>query len=215
MKIVGAGMAGLLAANMLRRHKPVVYEQKAFLPDNHAAVLRFRNEEVSRATGIPFRQVMVHKAMVLPDGSMIQEPNLKYSNMYSQKVTGRVISRSIMSLASVERFIAPANFIHQMAVTADIAFGADGTLALSLESRPTEPIISTAPMPSLMKEVDWEPRPNFEVSEITVLSATIEMPIADVFQTIYFPNPDLSMYRASLTGNQITPRLQPSQSTRR
>jgi Flp pilus assembly protein CpaB len=114
MRIYGAGLAGLLAANMLRRYKPEVHEAQPSLPNNHEALLRFRSDAVARATGIPFRKVLVHKA-ILYRGQLITTPNLRLSNMYSQKVTGEVTNRSILSLDSAERFIAPPNLIELLA----------------------------------------------------------------------------------------------------
>ena len=44
--IIGAGMAGLLAANMLRHRDPVILEAQKSLPNNHHALLRFRSSVV-------------------------------------------------------------------------------------------------------------------------------------------------------------------------
>ena len=87
MIIYGAGMAGLLAANMLRRHKPELREKQEDLPNNHDALLRFRNNSVGVATNIPFKKVKVRKAIKY-DKVLHVEPNLYLSNLYSQKVTG-------------------------------------------------------------------------------------------------------------------------------
>lgn len=203
MRIIGAGMAGLLAANVLRRHKPVVYEQKPSLPFNHSALLRFRSEAVSRATGIPFRKVVVHKAIIDEKGSIHQKANIRLSNEYAQKVVGRVISRSILNLESAERFIAPNDFIEQMAACLDIRFGTP----VSFEAYKPEfgPCISTIPMPVLMEQLDWNDKatPLFESKPVWVLSAEILDPTVDVYQTLYFSDPDLSLYRASITGCRI------------
>lgn len=201
MRIIGAGMAGLLAANMLRRHKPVIFEKKDSLPFNHSAVLRFRNEEVSRATGIPFKKVKVQKAVVDCYGRMHTRTDLRLSNMYAQKVTGRVQLRSVMNLDPVERFIAPPDFIEQMSKCVDIQFGS----AIDLDGYKPEfgPVISTMPMPELMKQVGWEPRPRFEFSKVWIVTAEIESPLVDIYQTIYFPDPKAAIYRASITGNRI------------
>jgi hypothetical protein len=201
MKIIGAGMAGLLAANMLRRHNPVVYEQRETLPDNHAAVLRFRNEGVSRATGIPFKKVKVQKAIIDERGAIHTTTNLRLSNMYAQKVIGRVVTRSIINLDPEERFIAPQDFIQQMAQCVDIVF--NSAIDLSQEENSSEPVISTMPMPVLMTQLGWDSMPVFGSSPIWVVTAEILDPIVDVYQTLYFPDPDLPLYRASITGNKV------------
>jgi hypothetical protein len=201
MKIIGAGMAGLLAANMLRRHHPVVYERKDQLPDNHAAVLRFRNEGVSRATGIPFKKVNVHKAIIDVMGKIHTTTNLQLSNMYAQKVVGRVLPRSIISLDPVERFIAPPDFVQQMAQCVDIRF--NSTAVFDVDSASVMPIISTMPMPELMKQLCWNDIPQFNYSPVWVVSADIIDPFVDVYQTLYFPDEELPLYRASITGNRV------------
>jgi hypothetical protein len=206
MKIIGAGMAGLLCANMLRRHKPVIYEKKESLPSNHSAVLRFRNETISRATGIPFKKVLVHKGIMTPEDELVTKSNLRLSNMYAQKVSGAVIARSILNMDPVERFIAPAYFVQQMASSVEIEFGMELADAMWFKEGedPKEPIISTIPMPALMKVIDWTPVPEFKFSKIWTLNAVISSPEMDVFQTIYYPDPDVSIYRASITGNHLT-----------
>ena len=57
MIIYGAGMGGLLTANMLRRYNPTIKEAQPSLPNNHDALLRFRSDKVAIATGIPFKKV--------------------------------------------------------------------------------------------------------------------------------------------------------------
>jgi hypothetical protein len=61
MIIVGAGMAGLLAARMLSRFNPVIIERQETLPNNHHAVLRFRSTVVGDTLGIPFKKVNMIK----------------------------------------------------------------------------------------------------------------------------------------------------------
>ena len=61
--IYGAGLAGLLAANMLRGMSPTVFEAQGSLPNNHGALLRFRSDKAGTACGIPFKKVHVTKAI--------------------------------------------------------------------------------------------------------------------------------------------------------
>lgn len=202
MIIIGAGAAGLIAASMLRRYHPVVHEKAVGLPENHSAVLRFRNEDVSGATGIPFKKVLVHKAVKNPFTEQLQnESTLQLSNLYSIKVTGRVINRSILNLQPAERWIAPADFLQLMAGTADIHFGS--MVNLFEDSDCKEPAISTMPMPILMDQMDWNPIVPFLYSPIFVLTAKIEEPHIDIYQTIYYPDANSQIYRASVTGNNL------------
>ena len=203
MIILGAGMAGLLAANILRNHLPLVIERKDHLPDNHHALLRFRTDAVSQATGIPFKKVMVNKAIVLPTGQVTTTSDLKYSNMYALKVTGSVASRSIMSLAPAERFIAPHNFVERMANSARVELGRSASADI-FASEPRKPIISTIPMPAMMDLLGWDlPRPDFLARAIVVLSAEIVAPSCDVYQTLYYPGANTPVYRISITGRQL------------
>ena len=70
MIIYGAGLAGLLAGNMMRSFNPVVKEAQSSLPNNHGALLRFRSDKVETATAVPFKKVRVKKA-IKHDGEII------------------------------------------------------------------------------------------------------------------------------------------------
>ena len=59
MIIYGAGLAGLLAGNILRKYHPKIYEAQSELPNNHSALLRFRTSDVGTACSIPFKRVKV------------------------------------------------------------------------------------------------------------------------------------------------------------
>lgn len=201
MRILGCGMAGLLAANMLRRHSPTIYEKQDHIPSNHEALLRFRTETISRITGIPFKKVSVQKAIWF-DGEARMDGSLQMANMYSQKVTGKISNRSILELSAVDRYIAPYNFANQLAVSCNIALGCEAIEAIATESHP---IISTLPMPMMMRMMGWpvEDIPEFSAKPIWVLTCDIVDPECDVYQTIYFPDPQDDRYRASITGNRL------------
>lgn len=194
--IYGAGMAGLLAANMLRRFSPVIHEAASELPNNHEALLRFRSDAVSRATGIPFKKVEVTKAIV-HNGEFVN-PNIALNNMYSYKVTGECHARSIGDLRPVERYIAPVNFIHQMAKSVAIEYGCPLTVITLRDS----PIISTIPMPAMMKLCGW-PEVQFKFKTIWSVWLQITQPVIELYQTIYYPSLDLPYYRATITGSRL------------
>lgn len=198
MIIYGAGLAGLLAANMLRRHDPVILEAQSSLPNNHDALLRFRTDAVSRVTGIPFKKVRVSKAICYL-GGILTEPNLRLSNMYARKVTGEVIERSILNLEPSERYIAPLNLIAQMARSCKILYDSPLT---QLEKVDKQPVVSTIPMPTLMKLAKWKPQPSFNFRDITSITAFIVSPPIEVYQTLYYPGSE-PFYRASITGDRL------------
>jgi len=200
LRIYGAGMAGLLAANMLRRFNPVIYEAQPSLPDNHGALLRFRSEAVSQATGQPFKKVRVAKA-VMVGGELRAHSTLKLNNSYSRKVTGEVMDRSVLNLAPVDRYVAPDNFLSTMANGLDIRYG-EPLIAGEIKDL-QEHVISTIPMPSLMDMVGWKDMPEFKWRSIRTNKADITDPPTNVNQTIYYPESFWSQYRASITGNHL------------
>lgn len=202
MIIIGAGMAGLLAGQMLRRFNPKIIEAQPELPNNHSALLRFRSDAVSIATNIPFKKVTVSKA-IYADGVLHSSPRIDLLNKYSQKVTGAILSRSIGNLSPAERYIAPHNYIEQCASGLDIAFG---RAYVSIKEIPYKEhqIISTVPMPVMMNLVNWQHKPVFKFSPIWTITATIDSPKIDVYQTIYFPSETyFNCFRASITGDRL------------
>jgi hypothetical protein len=201
--IIGAGMAGLLAANMLRNHSPKIMEAQGDLPNNHEALLRFRSDACAKATGIPFKAVKVHKAIKYGDIFLSETPP-SLANMYSLKVTGEVHSRSIWDLAPVTRYIAPRDFVAQMARGLTINYAKPFQGLRALRRSDSEPVISTIPMPALMKIVGWKDVPDFNHKPIFAYNAEITSPQVDVYQTIYYPDIGLPFYRASLCGRYLT-----------
>lgn len=199
MIIYGAGMAGLLAANILRRLSPVVKEAQSDLPNNHSALLRFRTPSVGDSCGIPFRKVFVNKAIKF-EGKIYTEPDLFFSNSYSEKVTGAVEQRSISDLSPSTRYIAPLDLINSMALNCNIDYDQELT-PQSLKK--TDPMISTIPMPAMMKIVGWQDVPDFRSTEIWTHVGIISDPDVNVYQTIYYPNPIDDQYRVSIVGNVV------------
>jgi hypothetical protein len=201
MIIYGAGMAGLLAANSLRRFKPVIKEAQSELPNNHAALLRFRTANVGATCGVPFKMVNVAKAISY-EKKLYTTPTIFFSNLYSGKVTGAVENRSINDLDMSERYISPLNLVELMAGNCDIEYNA----ILSADMLPldnTVPVISTIPMPTMMKIVGWHNSPEFKFKKIWTQSGIIDEPDVDVYQTIYYPDPRETHYRVSVVGSMV------------
>lgn len=200
MKIYGAGLAGLLAANVFRKSDPVVYESQASLPNNHTALLRHREVKIAEATSIPFRKVRVTKAINYK-GKQFTEPSIPLSNMYSKKVTGAYTPRSIINMDPVDRYIAPPDFIQKLAVGVNIEFGKSITKEDIANN--SQPSISTIPMPTIWNMMYPDlGMPNFGFRDITVVTANIDCE-CDLYQTVYYANPELSLYRMSITGNKV------------
>jgi len=144
--IVGAGLSGLLAGALDRRAS--IIEAQPSLPNNHHAVLRFREDKIGRALNIPFRKVKVTKA-VADEYGVYNYVLPKHSNQYSKKVSGKILNRSIVDLSTVERYIAPRDFIAQLS---DLCYGriAYETPLTKELFNSTENIISTIPLPTML-----------------------------------------------------------------
>jgi len=192
INIIGAGMAGLLAARMLARHKPVVWEAQSALPNNHSAVLRFRTPQVGDILGIPFRKVRMVKETIAWHGGVAD------IMAYSHKVTGeRRTDRSIpWEMVVAERWIAPPDFIQQMAEGVDIRFDHAWNFFEG-----DEKAISTIPMSVLMKFLDYPDRPKFSYMNGINFSARIRG--CDAYTSLYIPDPELPFSRVSITGNEL------------
>lgn len=193
-------MAGLLAANILRRHEVTIIEAKPSLPTNHKALLRFRSPAVSDATGIPFTKVLVHKG-VWDGEQVITNPTFAHANTYSMNVTeGELHDRSITKFTEAsERWIAPENFVELLSDNIDIIFGEEFTM----ESRPEGVLtISTIPMPVMMRMVNYGDKPKFNYRPVWTVRAHLVKPASFVHQTLYNATPS-SWYRATLQGSNL------------
>jgi NAD(P)-binding Rossmann-like domain len=193
--VIGAGMAGLLAANMLRRHRVTVLEKQKTLPNNHHAVLRFRTHEIGNLLGIPFKKVNMLKTY-MPYNNIVAD-----SLSYSEKCTGVYLSdRSIIAgTTHAERYIAPVNLIEQMADNVLISYMTEWEPRVKAQI--PIPIISTMPMPHLMKILNYISIPKFESKPGLVFTGRILN--CDAYVSILFPNPDLPYSRATITGDRL------------
>jgi hypothetical protein len=209
MIIIGAGMAGLLAGNILRGEDITIFERQQGLPNNHGAVLRFKTKDVSWATGIPFRKVNVMKGICNAGGEISNHADIWSSNRYSIKATGRVMERSILNLDDCVRYIAPPDFTHKMSRGLNIRSG----VSINKEdlvnlTRDKVPIISTIPLPQMWTMMrEQASSDDFIFKPIMVVTATVSRPECDVFQTLYYPGQHEMIYRASITGNKIIAEL--------
>lgn len=198
-QIIGAGMAGLLAANLLRDKASVILERQDSLPNNHSAVLRFRSSVVGDSLGIPFKRVMAMKASE-PWRNPVAD-----AIAYSRKTNGTATTdRSISGVdpRPVERHIAPPDFIRQMAERIEdsviFRFGCD----VNLREIGGFKTISTIPMPALMDLLDYDgPRPDFK--RVAGRNIVAKVSGADAYASLYVPDPSFPASRISITGNEL------------
>lgn len=195
--VIGAGMAGLLAAAMLREECEKIVEANPSLPNNHSALLRFRSSIVGDTLGVQFRKVQMMKSIVPAIGNPVGD-----AIAYSLKTNGTASLRSSISASGelVDRYIAPDNLIEVMDRKASCEkvfneFYEPGDYS-------GKKIISTIPMPTLAGLLGYKfYKSQFENRAGTVITAIV--PNANVYATLYFPDHKRPYYRASITGDKL------------
>lgn len=193
--VAGAGMAGLLAAAMLRDECELLVEQGEGVPNNHSAVLRFRSSIVGDALNIPFKKVRVIKA-VHPYLNPIAD-----AIAYSIKTNGTASLRSSTTARGEidDRYIAPSNLIFQMSQMSILKceFGKPFDNGFS------GPTISTIPMPALMDILGYPYRKNFQFDSYSGTNIAVSLRDCDMYSSLYVPDPEIKFSRVSITGDEM------------
>jgi hypothetical protein len=194
-RIAGAGLAGLLAAHAWPQ--AAVYDPQPEPRAHHRALLRFRTPAVSQLVGIEFRAVLVRKGIWY--NSKYVAPDIQLANHYSAKCLGSIeADRSIWNIDPVERFIAPETLYEQLVE----AVGDRIRWSTPCDYNDVSTgVISTAPLPVVLKELQIDTRLSFNRAPIHV--ARYRVPKCAVYQTVYFPHPEQPVYRASITGDLL------------
>ena len=192
--IVGAGMAGLLAANLLSHNDCEIVEAQPTLPNNHSAVLRFRTANVGTALHIPFKAVQMIKDVLPWRNSVADALSYAYKNggVYRS-------DRSIRSgFISETRYIAPDDLLVRMAKRVKTTFGFNWHPPTTRSDRP---IISTIPMPNLMQLLNYQQLPEFDYVEgCNIVAKIID---CDAYISLLVPDPNYSFSRISITGDKL------------
>lgn len=196
--IVGAGLAGLIAAHAWPR--ATVMEAAPAPIANHRALLRFRTDAVSTLTGVPFRKVRVRKSIWHNNKHCAAD--IRLANLYAQKVVGSLAGdRSIWNLEPVDRFIAPEDLYEQLVESVGPRIVWDTKADFEAMAATHKLLVNTAPLPVVLNAMSIAHDVQFVRSPIKVMRYRVKD--ADVFQTVYFPSPHHSVYRASITGNLL------------
>lgn len=213
MYILGAGLAGCIAGIL---NGDAVILEKAKSADEipaHKALLRFRSDKIARIAGVEFDKVVVRKS-IWYDGKEYRQPTIRFANMYSRKVSNGYFERSILNLNDAERWIAPDNFHeillqrckHQIQYGSQVSYinenkiTVDGSGLMYLD-RAGSAVISTLPLPFVCKLLGIETELKFEQKPICV--RRFRLANCNLYQTIYYPAPDFSVYRASIIRDNL------------
>lgn len=192
-------MAGLLAGAMLRSDCEGIVEAQTTTPNNHSALLRFRSSVVGDTLGIEFKKVKVIKA-VAPWRNPLAD-----ALAYAHKATGTYSLRSSLSAKGEleERFIAPPDLIQKMVdrVQAKIMYGQPTDFK---QERYERPVISTIPMPALMKALAYPRIDEVKFNYQHGANINVLLDAVNAYGTIYVPDPAVKFNRISLTGNKLT-----------
>jgi hypothetical protein len=198
MYIVGAGMAGCLAGVL--NPTATIYEAAESFQQNHDAVLRFRDDQVSKQVGIPFKKVKVRKG-IYATNSLVQ-PSIKWANMYSVKVTrGKIMDRSIWDMEASTRYVAPSDFHEMLADMCGKRILYNSEYDFVHHATNKYKIVSTIPMNKLAEAMNYNMQSEFKYQPIRV--DRFKISDCDVYQTIYFPAFDTPIYRMTLTGEDL------------
>jgi hypothetical protein len=193
-QIIGAGLAGLITACKIKDADILEAGQRL---ERHKALLRFRDTSVSGVTGVPFKKVHVHKA-IFYEGEYHTRCNIFLANQYARKVTGAYSAdRSIWNLESAERYVAPSDFYDRLVERHSDRISWSTPLARVDRGQPNV-LISTIPLPVMLKATGFLTR-HLELVHSPIRVARYAIP-TDVYQTIYFPDPHVRLFRASISG---------------
>lgn len=199
MRIFGAGIAGLLAGCIFQNAR--IIEARKQTEPGHKALLRFRSPAVGDALGIEFKRVRVNKG-IWYDGAYHQ-PNILLANMYSRKVVGRLADRSIWNLDPVDRYIAPEDFIDMLIERCASRVEWETEITAETIMNNPEQAISTLPMDVMYKLIHGGNPAEQKFESAPIVVRRWRVPNANVYQTVYYPDLDTPLYRASITGDLL------------
>lgn len=201
MRIFGAGLAGCIAAHVFP--EATIYEAAKEPVQNHHALLRFKTDAISKVVGIPFKKVDIQK-MIWFEGKEVP-PSARMNSMYSMKVAGKYLHRSISKMSNDVRYIAPNDFHMQLQnrLKKRIEYGHKITTDFFHDMDCSVPSISTLPI-GLMKNIANNTqivKLSDDNRKIHVINSDIKN--CDMYLTCYYPCASSSVYRASITGSKL------------
>jgi hypothetical protein len=216
--ILGAGLAGSVAAGALSSFKPIMIEARPGRDtpvDGHYAVMRMRSPDIGKYLGCELEKVHAEK-WVLWEGKLYDKCTPQMNNLYSYKAyDGEIGYRSIMDLGEKERYLLP---VRSFSSYHDIRYGEkvvgignqDFKRFLTTEAGAGKGniyeydiLISTIPMPSILEVTGLTYHSDkFEAFPIYTATFLLKKP-TNVYQTIYVPQSDHITTRVTLSGKVV------------
>lgn len=208
--IIGAGIAGTVAARALSRYRPVVVDARESIAI-HDAVMHLRDPGVAKYLGVSVREACVRKE-IWYGGRLHSRPSIFFNNLYSLKLYGHLGRRSLNGLGDVKRWlidgpIPTPDTCLLGAKVSTIQKGTEGVLVEldrgdeGLEAAEFDWIVSTAPMSINFQLAGISPVTTIEEAKKVFTCRILLSCQSSIHQVIYFPDPtDGSVYRASIDG---------------
>jgi hypothetical protein len=201
IKIIGAGLSGLLAYNFFKNEEIVIFEKnkEENMKFNHNAILRTKNEEFPRMLGIDYEEVELEKNYLF-ENKLYLNTTIEMKNNYSMKVSDRLFKRSLnKEYNSRKRFIFDISTINYDKYK--IVYGCNIDKRENLGD--CDFCISTIPMNSAGKIFNINIKENFNMKDIFITLIYLNID-SELHQTICDCN-DLSyIYRMTLNRRIIT-----------
>ena len=196
MIIIRAGLTGLLCGAM--NPGSTIFEAKKECDIEHEAIFRMKSDIISQQTGIAFKKVNVTKAIWFDGEEVLPTPRMIH--LYSKKVSDQFTDRSISNIDSCIRYIPPENFVEQLKKKVHfIKYEAD----FPLKDNGPHPVISTLHLPVILEKLGEKQIFSMTEKVNPIYVNKFRIADCDSYSTIYYPDPDLSIYRASLNGNVL------------
>jgi len=200
--VIGAGMSGLLYGAL--HSKVTIYDKNDPIMENHKALFRCKTNKISLRLDIPFVSAQVQKAIWFQDNEV--QPSPRFTHLYSQKVTGKISDRSIQNIDFSQRFIAPNDFFFELQKKVISSYDNKLIYNAKIDISMLKiligmgcNIISTIPMPIMLDMLDVKYNIDFSFQPIYINKIPLKK--CNSYCTIYYPDPSLSTYRASITGD--------------
>jgi hypothetical protein len=211
--ILGAGLSGCIAAGATQNFADEleVYEakseNKAGLSE-HKAVMRIRTDKIKDILGCSLKPIKVNK-MVFFGNELKDKADITVNNLYSSKVSGEILPKSIETLGKVDRFLLEGSPKCSKVNWNCTLVSADLNRNLQFEDKTKNRFIvdydyciSTLPMPVLLKSCNISYDFEFKANPIFVRRFRYKG-TSCVNQTIYIPSREFSCYRITLQNNLL------------